>query len=278
MTARLWMTIGKVIWPVGCIFSIEHQACLKNMAEYVEGKIARSIVHKSITDQQKAENALVIQQSETDLTQIEPWLFLSGVSGVRAPSLVEKHHVKCIISIGVVLTVYDTHFHGKQDIDYRFFALEDEPDAPLMDVLIPVCALLEKNEKEGIVTSIHCFAGISRSASCVIAFEMRKLLRQTTAIIKQSVLFQRVFEWVSEKRSFIDPNYGFRRILKRELGVLTGEQPAKRALTKEDEQKVQYYMSILRSGRLHLDNTPQEQAALAKFIRIIGTTNENDWE
>jgi protein-tyrosine phosphatase len=51
---------------------------------------------------------------------------------------------------------------------------------------------------------IHCFAGVSRSASIVISYLMKKF----------NWAFYEAFQFTKKKRRFIDPNPGFVRQLK----------------------------------------------------------------
>ena len=50
---------------------------------------------------------------------------------------------------------------------------------------------------------VHCFAGVSRSATIVIAYLMKE----------HGLSFSAAFKFVKNKRCFINPNEGFRRQL-----------------------------------------------------------------
>ncbi len=50
---------------------------------------------------------------------------------------------------------------------------------------------------------VHCYAGISRSASCVIAFLMQEC----------GLTFMEAMSFVRKKRSIVFPNFGFQRQL-----------------------------------------------------------------
>lgn len=51
---------------------------------------------------------------------------------------------------------------------------------------------------------VHCYAGVSRSASCVIAYLMQE----------RGMKFQEAFAFASKKRPVIFPNMGFQRQLR----------------------------------------------------------------
>ena len=46
---------------------------------------------------------------------------------------------------------------------------------------------------------VHCFAGVSRSASIIIAYLMKE----------KNNTYKEAFSFVKAKRSIIDPNFGF---------------------------------------------------------------------
>jgi protein-tyrosine phosphatase len=60
--------------------------------------------------------------------------------------------------------------------------------------------------REGIKSGgvlVHCFAGVSRSATCVIAFLMQE----------KKLQFDQAFTFVSKKRPVVFPNMGFQQQL-----------------------------------------------------------------
>lgn len=154
---------------------------------------------------------------------IRPWLYLSGLMGVRARNL----PVRRIISIGVNLTDFDKYHHPNGAVEYHAFPLEDAPGAPLLDVLSRVLILLDTN----IPTLVHCQMGMSRSASCVIAYIMRQYWRQTVGdvVLDPALKIRRQFQWrlyhfchdlVKHRRPCIRPNKGFEKTLKNDIEVL----------------------------------------------------------
>jgi len=53
--------------------------------------------------------------------------------------------------------------------------------------------------KRGGGVLVHCFAGVSRSATCVIAYLMQE----------QDMTFEEAFSYASKRRPVIFPNMGF---------------------------------------------------------------------
>lgn len=168
------------------------------------------------------------QYAQDDVSCIIPGrLYLSGLIGVRAKNL----PVDRIISIGVCLSDFDKANH-KNNMEYAAFQLEDMPDAPLLPVLKRVMQFLEERQDRPVL--IHCQMGISRSASCVIAYLMRRFWRQTLGPLfecdrNNNSKMRKEFQWrlyhfchnlVKSARNFIRPNKGFQFTLKNEIETL----------------------------------------------------------
>ncbi len=62
---------------------------------------------------------------------------------------------------------------------------------------------------------VHCYAGVSRSASCVIAFLMQEC----------GLTFIEAMAYVRKKRSIVFPNFGFQRQLMEFEKLLRAKNP-----------------------------------------------------
>mmetsp|Transcript_21970 Transcript_21970/g.18844 ORF Transcript_21970/g.18844 Transcript_21970/m.18844 type:complete len:108 (+) Transcript_21970:131-454(+) len=81
---------------------------------------------------------------------------------------------------------------------------EDEEDYDLSKHFDECFEYIDKKREECNVL-VHCFAGVSRSASVVIAYLMKK----------NSWTYQQTHDFVYLKRPLIQPNAGFANILKK---------------------------------------------------------------
>lgn len=88
----------------------------------------------------------------------------------------------------------------------------DTPTCQIIDILDECCDYIHNAVVGGGCVLVHCNAGVSRSASVVIAYLMRYY----------SMNYDEAFKFVKMKRSFIRPNVGFVEQLKeyeKKLGV-----------------------------------------------------------
>jgi hypothetical protein len=90
-----------------------------------------------------------------------------------------------------------------EDIKYLQLALYDEPGQDILDVIpLAVDFINKANPDHGIL--IHCQAGISRSASILIAYMMHRY----------NMKFEEAFGIVKKSRPIVEPNVGFKAQLK----------------------------------------------------------------
>ncbi|KAK8743046.1 hypothetical protein OTU49_001501 [Cherax quadricarinatus] len=80
----------------------------------------------------------------------------------------------------------------------------DVPGCRIIDIFDECCDFIHTAVVSGGCVLVHCNAGVSRSASIVIAYLMRHY----------SMSFDEAFRFVKSKRSFIRPNPGFLEQLK----------------------------------------------------------------
>ena len=81
----------------------------------------------------------------------------------------------------------------------------DEPGARLSVHFKDTGAFIHEAIQGGGVVLVHCFAGVSRSSSVVIAYLMHY----------HGMSYMQAFSHVKTRRSWICPNYGFVNQLKR---------------------------------------------------------------
>ena len=87
---------------------------------------------------------------------------------------------------------------------YKTKEAYDTPSCRIIDILDECCDYMNNAVKGGGCVLVHCNAGVSRSASVVIAYLMRYY----------SMNYEEAFKFVKTKRSFIRPNVGFVEQLK----------------------------------------------------------------
>ncbi len=90
------------------------------------------------------------------------------------------------------------------DIDYQFVDIDDRDRCNIKAHFDPCIAFINKHVKQGTSVYVHCAAGVSRSASIVIAYLMKEF----------NMSYDIAFSQLKACRPVIDPNNGFRKQLK----------------------------------------------------------------
>ncbi|GBP00334.1 Dual specificity protein phosphatase MPK-4 [Eumeta japonica] len=133
---------------------------------------------------------------KASLHEIVPDLYLGNAAAACDRRLLSYLNMTHILTIQARRLPKSAH--RDLNITCMFVKAHDSPDT----YLLPYFPLTNKFIDEGIGRGkvlVHCHYGVSRSATLVIAFLMRKY----------EMSFERAFSYVKYKRKFINPNHGF---------------------------------------------------------------------
>jgi len=129
-----------------------------------------------------------------EISEIIPGLFLGGEEAAKNKNKLQELGIRTIIN----MTDNISNFY-ESDFTYYRFPLTDQPNSDIKkyfeDTYKIISSVIENKEK----ILIHCYAGISRSATIVIAYLMKKELMN----MNDSMRF------VQQKRLCVSPNFGF---------------------------------------------------------------------
>lgn len=124
------------------------------------------------------------------MSQIIPGLFLGGMRDAFDSSVSSGATV-----INVALEVPKTPYAKR----YVHVSLRDTSSEKINIYFDEIAEIIDKELNEGNKVLVHCFAGISRSASIVIAYIMKKYRWS----------YSKAYVFVKTKRPIVDPNFGF---------------------------------------------------------------------
>jgi atypical dual specificity phosphatase len=114
-------------------------------------------------------------------------------------------------------------FQGK--FVYKTVIIDDVPSANIKQYFAVCHRFIESAHASGGVVLVHCWAGVSRSATIVISFLMQKY----------GITMMQAMDHVRLQRWFINPNPGFKNQMKRfEKELLSG--PPQNAGQKDAEE------------------------------------------
>ena len=129
-----------------------------------------------------------------NMDKITEKVFLGDFMGAANEEALLKNNIKRVFSCNGDLSPK----YKDKSIVQKIIQLEDSPRQNIMQYFVEAIKFIEESNK----VFVHCFAGVSRSATLVIAYFMWKDRKG----------FDDCFNKVNEKR-FIGPNFGFRQQL-----------------------------------------------------------------
>ncbi|XP_044209844.1 dual specificity protein phosphatase 14 isoform X2 [Thunnus albacares] len=159
---------------------------------------------------------LQLLMSGSQVSQVGPGLFLSGLDSALNLSVLSSRSVSLIINSSGLEDVSYPHLDGLQVLHVP---VQDRPHAPLGRYFDLVAERIHQNRTG--TTLVHCSAGRSRSPSLIMAYLMRF----------GGLSLRRAHEQVLEQRPFIRPNAGFWRQLMDYERKLFGRNSVRMAMT-----------------------------------------------
>lgn len=136
------------------------------------------------------------RDSMIPMHQVEENLYLGSLEAARNKDLLQEKGITHILSLLDTFR-YMERFQGFQ---YMQIELPDASDADILTHVPQALSFIAGSLKQGKIL-VHCAAGVSRSASIVIAYIM----------VKHSYDFDTAKAFVKSKRGCIWPNVGFQR-------------------------------------------------------------------
>ena len=134
-------------------------------------------------------------QSTTYLKQITPHLCISDARATTDLKLLKRHKVSTIINM-VGKKWSNKH---KDHFTHHSFEIKDKIEEDILLYLFDIIDIVEENRRKGKVTLIHCYRGISRAPTAILAYLIRYAKMD----------FDDAFGLLKEKVPRIDPNLGF---------------------------------------------------------------------
>ncbi|KAF2896041.1 hypothetical protein ILUMI_10134 [Ignelater luminosus] len=141
------------------------------------------------------------------LDLIEPNFYLGNLSAATDISTLTKHRITHILTIDTC--PLPRHILELKNITTKFIQLSDQPKEDLLKYMEETKDFINSGLTRGVVL-VHCYYGVSRSATVVIAYIMQKY----------QLTYAEAFDQVRTKRSIVFPNQGFVSQLKlyKEMG------------------------------------------------------------
>ena len=130
------------------------------------------------------------------LNEIIEGLFLGDHAASEASYLLKRHGITHILSVGSGL-----YPRFPKKFTYKWVSELDSPNANLRQHFSSCHEFINNAFAAGGRILVHCYAGVSRSATIVISWLMKE----------REMNFSSALSHVTSRRWFINPNPGFRR-------------------------------------------------------------------
>jgi len=131
------------------------------------------------------------------VTELLPWLFLSGAAPAADAAALRARRV--VVVVNLAGEVVDNPPPSRGGPAYLTFALRDGNFEDIFCLFPAVCAAVEAARRAGGAALLHCWQGVSRSASCAIAYMMWAGCAPHAA----------AYDYVRAARPIVSPNVGF---------------------------------------------------------------------
>lgn len=135
------------------------------------------------------------------IDSIEKNLYLGSLSAAKDVKTLKSHKITHILTIDT--SPLPNYITSMKQLNTKFVRLNDYPAEDLLSHLDSCISFINDGLFRGRVL-VHCFCGISRSASVIIAYMMKSY----------NLSYIEALEKVKSKRGIVYPNYGFIRQLK----------------------------------------------------------------
>jgi hypothetical protein len=171
-----------------------------NLMEYdEEDGICQPCYQEQLTTMEGYKRARTNKFPEIDL--IEEGIYLGNEDAATSLDILKERNITAICACGAHL---DTPFLEDKDFSYKVFHIQDFPKQQILNYFPDHHAWMVQMRQQHKNILVHCAAGVSRSASFVIAYIMKE----------KQMPFHKAYELVKSKRKWVNPNSGFRQQLK----------------------------------------------------------------
>ena len=127
------------------------------------------------------------------MNKIVDRLYLGNIQAAGDIQTLKQHNITHILTVAAgIKPLYP------RDFTYKVINVADTSNSSLIRHFPAAISFIKEGIARGGVL-VHCFAGVSRSSSCVIAYLMQD----------RGLSFQEAFAFASKRRPIIFPNVGF---------------------------------------------------------------------
>jgi protein-tyrosine phosphatase len=148
------------------------------------------------------------------MNEIVPHLYISNWEQSDNPNVLKTKNIKAIITLETMdksNSILD--FYKKNGIDHMYIYITDTPDMNIFEHFDETYDFINKHILKGDNVLVHCRAGVSRSATIILNYLLRKTYETNKVEVCPCKMLNNILEYVRQKRPAINPNKGFMKQL-----------------------------------------------------------------
>eukprot|EP01114_Cavostelium_apophysatum_P006791 TRINITY_DN1826_c0_g2_i1.p1 TRINITY_DN1826_c0_g2~~TRINITY_DN1826_c0_g2_i1.p1 ORF type:complete len:267 (+),score=41.41 TRINITY_DN1826_c0_g2_i1:138-938(+) len=135
-------------------------------------------------------------------------LYLSSSFGAAEGSMLKQLNIRYVINCAAECrNIFPTEFN------YFNLSLRDDEQECITDTFLSCFDIIEKAKREGCGVLVHCYAGVSRSATIIIGYLMKY----------HKLRFKEAFYFTQTRRPIISPNNSYQKQLNEFENSIFGE-------------------------------------------------------
>ena len=170
-----------------------------------------------------------------DPAEIRPGLYLGSKISAENLNTLQTHNICSIINTSEEIPCY----HKEAGIDYKSLHLKDDEEDDIGAHFTPCTEYIKSCLANGNAVLVHCQAGISRSATIIIAYLM----------MEEKMTLKEAFFDVKGRKANIQPNeYFFKALQRAEIELRGEEKGGERGEAEEGTPSFsieEYYLDVL---------------------------------
>ena len=156
---------------------------------------------------------------ERDIVEIIPHLYISNWFASNNKDIIKEYNIKAVITVETYPKPDDIlRYYNQNNIDFMYINLEDSPNANIYNFFDSSYNFIDFHIKHKKNVLVHCYAGISRSATIILNYLCRNLYTYHNVSNENPInVINHCLTFMRNKRPIINPNTGFLEQLKRKV-------------------------------------------------------------
>lgn len=152
--------------------------------------------------------------SYDEINKIIDHLYITNWQTSDNPKILKSNNIKAIITLEMMpKSDYILKYYKDNGIDHMYIYIPDIPEANISEHFDETYKFIDEHILKGDNVLVHCRAGVSRSASIILNYLIRKSYETNQVNVCPCNLLKNILNYVKTKRSIINPNPGFQKQL-----------------------------------------------------------------